>query len=268
MTASGCVPCESFTNWTPSRIATRWRRCSTPSNAAAARRMAVRRQAEGEPDRDGGHGVRDVVAARDPELVDWHHAAGGLPDDPAVDHADAARPGRSEAVERDRRRAQVRVRGDDRVVGVEDQRAGRVDELGESPLRRAVALERAVPVEVVGRDVRVDRDRRAARQRRQLQLRQLDHDAMLRRQLRQALDERNPDVPAEHDRVRRVRCQDRGDQRRRRRLALRPGDTDRRRRAEAKEQVGLRDEGRAVTRPRRVPGAPPAVAARSSGSPG
>ena len=117
-------------------------------------------------------------------------------------------------------------------------------------------------VEVVGRDVRVDRDGRPARQRRQLQLRQLDDDAVVRRQLRQPLDERDPDVAAEHHRMRGIRGEDRGDQRRRRRLALRAGDADRRRRAEAEEQVGLRDEGG----PRRVRDERLQSAARSRGS--
>ena len=39
-TASGWVPWESLTNRTPSTIATDSRRCSTPSNAVAARRIA------------------------------------------------------------------------------------------------------------------------------------------------------------------------------------------------------------------------------------
>ena len=128
-----------------------------------------------------------------------------------------------------------------------------VDELGQSPLRRPVALQRPVPVEVVGRDVRVDGDRRAARQRRQLELRQLDDDAVLRRELGQPLDERDPDVAAEDHRVVGIRGEDRGDQRRRRRLALRPGDPDRRGRAEAQEQVRLGDECRRGRRIRAVP---------------
>ena len=39
MTASGCVPCESLTNRTPSMIATVSSRCSTPEKVAAARRI-------------------------------------------------------------------------------------------------------------------------------------------------------------------------------------------------------------------------------------
>ena len=95
---------------------------------------------------------------------------------------------------------------------------------------------------MIRRHVRVDRDRRAPRQRRQLQLRELDDDAVVGRQLGQPLDERDPDVAAEDRRVRRARGEERGGQRRRRRLALRAGDADRRRRTEAQEQVRLADE--------------------------
>ncbi len=97
---------------------------------------------------------------------------------------------------------------------------------------------------MVRRDVRVDGNGRPARQGRQLQLRQLDHDAMLRRQLRQALDQRGPDVAAEDDRMGGIGREDGRDQRRGRRLALRSGDPDRRRRAEAQEQVRLGHERR------------------------
>ena len=41
------------------------------------------------------------------------------------------------------------IAGDDRVVGVEDQGAVRVDQLGEAPLGGPVALEAAVPIEMV-----------------------------------------------------------------------------------------------------------------------
>ncbi len=53
-----------------------------------------------------------------------------------------------------------------------------------------------------------------------------------------------PMFPPRTDRVVGIRGEDRGDQRRRRRLALRPRHPDRRRRAEAQEQVRLRDQGR------------------------
>ena len=82
-------------------------------------------------------------------------------------------------------------------------------------LTASVRLERPVPIEVVGRDVGVDRDRRPARQRRQLQLRQLVDDTVLGGQLGQPLDDRHADVAAEHDRMGRVGGQDRRGQRRR-----------------------------------------------------
>ena len=109
-----------------------------------------------------------------------------------------------------------------------------------------------MPVEVVGGDVRVDRDGRAARQRRQLQLGQLVDDPVVGRQLGQPLDERDPDVPAEDDRVGRVGGQDGRGQRRGRGLALRPGHADRRRRAQAQEQVRLGHEGRDASGRRRA----------------
>ena len=136
------------------------------------------------------------------------------------------------------------VTGDDRVLVVEDERAGRVDQLGQPALDPPVALERPVPVEVVRGDVGVDRDRRPARQRRQLELGQLVDDAVVGRQLEESLDDRDPDVPAEDDRMVRIGRQQRGSQRRGRRLALGPGHPDGRGRAEPQEEVGLRDEGR------------------------
>ena len=101
------------------------------------------------------------------------------------------------------------VAADDRVLEVEDERAVRVHELGEAALDPPVRLDAAVPVEVVGGHVGVDGDGRAARQGRQLELGQLDDDAVVGRQLRQPLHERRPDVPAEHRRVERVRGEDR-----------------------------------------------------------
>ena len=41
------------------------------------------------------------------------------------------------------------VAGDDRVLGVEHQRAGRIDPLGQDPLDPPVRVQRAVPVEMV-----------------------------------------------------------------------------------------------------------------------
>ena len=216
--------------------------------------------AEQQPDRDRGQRVGDVVAPRDPQLVDRHDPAArsglghatagerqplhGRRHDPAVHHAEPAGHGTVVPVQDRRRGAQARVPAHDRVLEVEHERAVRVHELGEAALDPPVGVERAVAVEVVRGDVGVDRDRRAARQRRQLQLGQLDDDAVLRRQLRQALDERRPDVAAQDRRVDRVRGEDRVGQRRRRGLALGPGHADRRGRAQPQEQVGLGDERR------------------------
>ena len=81
-----------------------------------------------------------------------------------------------------------------------------IDQLGQAALHRAVGLQAAVAVEVVGGDVGVDGDRRAARQRRQLQL------ATARRRpdasgvsVGQALDQRPADVAAEDDPVAGIR---------------------------------------------------------------
>ena len=91
--------------------------------------------------------------------------------------------------------------------------------------------------------VGIDRQRGAPRQGRELQLRELDDDAVGRRQLRQPLDERHPDVPTQHGWMGLVGGQERCRQGGRGRLALRPGDPDRRRWAQAQEQIRLADEG-------------------------
>ena len=174
--------------------------------------------------------------------------------DPALDDTDAADRRAIEAIHRGAGGPELGVRRHDRVVGVEDERASRIDELGEASLRGAIAGQRAVPVEMIRRDVRVHGDRRPPGQRRQLQLRELDDDAVLARQLRQSLDQGVPDVAAEHDGVRWVAGEDCGDQRGARRLALGAGHADRRRRAEAEEEVGLGHDGggRAVAVPPRI----------------
>ena len=136
------------------------------------------------------------MAAGDGQLVDRHDApartAGRRPaagerqapdpggDDPAVDDADAAGHGSLGPVEHRRRRAETGVRGDDRVLGVEDQRPVRVDELGQAALDRPVGRQRAVSIEVIRGDVGIDGHRRAPREGRQLQLGQLVHDAVAR----------------------------------------------------------------------------------------
>ena len=106
------------------------------------------------------------MRARDAELVDRHdpvrpgrsddatagerQALDAVRDDPAIDDAEPARrrvaapvAGPTGAV------PEVGVAGDDRVLGVEHERAGRIDPLGEEALDPPVRLERAVPVEVV-----------------------------------------------------------------------------------------------------------------------
>ena len=208
MTASGCVPWESLTKRTPSMSATVSSRCSTPVEGGGGRADGVRGDAEQQADRDRGQGVARRCARpgwpsspigmiRPPGPVAAVPAAGqrqalhAVGHDPAIDDAEAAghRP-RSRRYRTDGARAEAGVAADDRVLGVEHERAVGVDQLGEPALDPPVRLERAVPVEVVRRDVRVDRDGRAARQRRQLQLGQLVDDPVVRRQLGQPLDDR------------------------------------------------------------------------------
>ena len=95
---------------------------------------------------------------------------------------------------------------------------------------------------MVARHVRVDSYVRAARQRRQLQLGQLDDDAVDRGQLGQPLDQRDADVAAKHGR-RGTRGEDGGGQCRRGCLALRAGDANGRRWAQAQEEVDLAHDG-------------------------
>ena len=143
ITASGCVPCESLTKRTPSITATVSSRCSTPANAPRPRRIASGAIAEQQPHRDRGQNVGDVVRARDRELVDGHDPAArarsrpaatgerqaldAVRDDPAVDDADAARHRSVAPVEHGTAPREPRIGGDDRVLGVEDERAVRID---------------------------------------------------------------------------------------------------------------------------------------------
>ena len=166
MTASGCVPCESLTNRTPSTIATRSRRCSTPANARRRAPDRLRRDPEqearrrwrpGRSRRCGGPGSRSSATGmiRPPRPIAATAASSRAARCPSATIQPSAtptppgvpRPGGT----RRRAPASAGVRRDDRIVGVQDERAVRVDELGEPPLHRAVGLERAVPVEVVGR---------------------------------------------------------------------------------------------------------------------
>jgi hypothetical protein len=139
---------------------------------SGARADRVDRNAEQHPDRDGGQRVRDVVGTGDAELVDRHDPSidgcaarqrcHAVSDDPVVDHAEPADRWIAASVEDRPGGPQVRVARDERILDVEHQRPGRVDPLGEDPLDLPVRLERSMTVEVVGRDVRVDRDRRPA----------------------------------------------------------------------------------------------------------
>ena len=185
----------------------------------------IGRDPEQQGDRDRGQGIGDVVAARQRELVERQDpavrpgrrrasAGKGQPlhtgrDDPAVDHAKPAGQRAIEAVPDGRGGPEIRVGGDHRIVGIEHERPVRIDELGEPALDEAVCLERAVPVDVVLGHVRVGGHGRAARQCRELQLRQLVDDAMVRAQLGQPLDDRNADIAAEDDRVTRIGGQER-----------------------------------------------------------
>ena len=257
--------------------------------AAAAARIASGVDPEGERDGDRGQRVGDVVGARDGELGDRH--------DPAVRRrsprsrrrrARAARRRRPRSSRRRRRARPVRRRdrgGSGRPAPVPSSAYAATT--GSSSLStsapsgstssasRRLTRRYASSVPCRSRwsdgDVRVDGHGRAARQRRQLELGQLVDDAMRRGQLEQPLDDRDPDVAAEDDRVGRIGGQQRRGQRRRRRLALRAGHPDGRRRAEAQEQVRLGDErrdrrGRRRPAPRPASAARPAAAARSSGS--
>ena len=277
MTASGCVPCESLTKRTPSISATRSSRCSTP----VERRRRAADSAGLIPNRSAtavaARAFETLCAPGDPELGDRHDAAAlelwprllatggratGATGNPIGSIASATSqpcatpspPGGGSPWRYRTTRALrgVRVARHDRVVGVQDQGAGRVHELREPALDRPVRLQRPVPVEVVGGDVRVRRDGRAARQRRQLQLGELDDDAVARGQLGQPLDERPADVPAEDRRMVAVGREQRMGQRGGRRLALRAGDPDRRRRAEPQEQVDLGHDRRRVRVPARA----------------
>jgi hypothetical protein len=215
---------------------------------------------EQEAGRDGGQGVTGIVAARDRQLLEGHDPAIGtrcrrasagkrqalevLRHDPAVDDPDPAGPRRLQPVADAPRGAEVSIGRDDGIVGIQDEGASGIDELGKTALDSAIRLERAVAVQVIGGHVRVDGDGRPLRQGRQLEFRQLHDGSFVRAQLGQPLDEGRADVAAQDHPVIGVAGQDRGGQGRGGRLALRARDPDRRRRAEAQEEIGLRDERR------------------------
>ena len=281
-TASGWVPCESLMNRTPSMTRDRLEpvldagerrrpRCGSPSGAIP----------NASADGDRGQRVRDVVGARDGELGDGHDPAvatartspavgrererlDAVRDDPAVDDAEPARQRRVAAVaDRPRAVAESAYVATTGSSSLRTSAPSGSTSSAEPALDPPIRLERPVPVEMVRRDVGVDGHGRAARQRRQLELGQLVDDAMLRRQLEQPLDDRDPDVAAEHDRVGRIGGQQRRGQRGRRGLALGAGHADGRRRAEAQEQVRLGDERR-DRRGRRRPA--PSTSARQRGA--
>ena len=146
-------------------------------------------------------------------------------------------------------RPSPRVSRDDRVFGVEDHHTVRVDQLGQAALHPAIVLDGPVPVEVVRGDVRVDGDRRPPRQRRQLELGELIDDPVAGCQLEEPLDHRHADVPAEDDRVRWIGRKELRGERRRRRLALCPGDARRRGGTQPQEESASDTSGGAVRSP-------------------
>ena len=192
MTASGWVPCESLTKRTPSTIATGSRRCSTPVNAAAAARIASGATPNSRPTATAASAFETLWAPGMASSRDRHDpAAGAGRRRPAAGDRRAARRRRPRSSRRPRRgrRRRAAARADRATtarradVGVRRRRPGRRALSTSAPagstssasrrLTAPVGLQRAVPVEVVGGDVGVDRDRRAARQGRQLQLGQL-----------------------------------------------------------------------------------------------
>ncbi len=187
-----------------------------------------------------------------PVPADGRQTADRRSEDPAVSDTQARRYGQAPPVGHDRSAGRGSIVADDRIVGVENQRAGRIDQLGKALLDLPVGLERAVPVEVIGRHVGVDRDRGPVRQRRQLELRELDDDSVFGRELREPFDQRDADVAAEDGRMGRIGGEQRRGQRRGGGLALRAGDPDRRARAHPQEQVRLAYQGRVAVRIRQI----------------
>ena len=251
-------------NRTPSTTPTGSSRCSTPVNAAAARMAsAATPKASATPIAASAFetlwapGIASSVAtgmirpsgpvAAGPPPASARRPTPSATIQPSTTPDCPPRDGRSRRY-RIVRAAEAGVRRDDRVLGVEDERAGRIDQLGQPALDPPVRLERAVPVEVVRRDVGVDGHRRAARQGRQLELRQLVDDAVGRGQLGRRSTIGIPMLPPRTtgwagSAASSAAVSDGG-----RRLALRPGHADRRRRAEAQEEVrlGARARGRSV----------------------
>ena len=206
---------------------------------AADRRRGVARARAGQVRAEGGG--EDVVEHRDagePHVGDRQQRfadATRITSPAAV----AAVDGSSAAYQRtspSRRGAELAAAG---IVGVEDDGA-RARQLGQPRLHGAVGGHRAVAVDVVGADVRVDRHLRAARDRRQLQLGQLEDRPGRIGQLVGTLDQRGADVPAQDARDA-GRLEDGGDERGGRRLALRAGDAHDPRPRQAQEELDLAD---------------------------
>ena len=147
------------------------------------------------PTADGGQDVGDAVLARHGDLRQRQDAAAdsglavaapgdGQPGhlachDPAIGDAQVAGAWSRARVahgEDLRRRAVAAHHG---VVIVAHQRPAAPEQLQQASLDGPVGLHAAVPVEVVGGDVRVDGHVRASRERRQLQLGELQDDPVV-----------------------------------------------------------------------------------------
>ena len=174
MTASGWVPCESFTKRTPSMTATGSSRCSTPWNAAAADRIASGSTPNSRPTATAASALETLCApgtvssangmirpsgpvaasptARQREPLD------AVRHDPPVDQADATGQRPVAPVEDGRGRAagEPGIVRDHRVLGIEHERPVGGHELRQPALDRPVRAERPVAVQVVGGHVRVD----------------------------------------------------------------------------------------------------------------
>ena len=221
ITASGWVPCESLTKRTPSIDGDRSRADARRRGRRPAAADRVGRDPEEQRHRDRRERVRDVVRARDAQLGDRQDPAIGGRARPARRRRRAARRSTPSATiqpstDAERRRASVgpagrpppRVRRGPRSrpttgsSSVEDERAGRVDQLGEPALDRA-GTPRACRGGRGGRPSRSCRRRRVV-PRDSVGSCSSDSSITTRcvgREVRQPLDERVPDVAAEDARM-------------------------------------------------------------------
>ena len=151
MTASGWVPCESLTKRTPSTIGDRLEAMLDAGEApqrprgsrrARPRTAARRRPRPGRWRRCGAPGIASSSSGR---IRPSGPVAAGPPPasasrcTPAATIQPSTTPsppgsGRSQPVADGRRGPEVRVRGDDRILGIEHERPVRIDELGEPAL--------------------------------------------------------------------------------------------------------------------------------------